>query len=288
MKLIIYALMILPFLCTAQQEKVDTIEVAYTKSSFLIFDSEPKYIPGSEDIIVQQIDNKLIIQAAVADFEETNLMVQVGADYFLFVIRYNDLVKDFFHNYQGMSNVVAQKSDTADTIKVANALVDRSAIVGAAKTKRYEDSVATYFKSRCDSVFATPQDIKTLGVMKYKYLAYVSNMYVDDNYFYIRYGIKNTSNVKFQVDYQSFIIKNKSGSLRKKAYQDLIVSSVHVENQISIIEGKETKEMVIVLDKFTIEKDKVFSIEVWESDGDRRIIVDIDYKHLINIEKLDI
>lgn len=274
----------------AQNEPVDTIDVAYTKSSFLIFNEEPKYIPGSEDIIVQQIENKIIIQAATRDFDETNLMVQVGADYHLFLVRYNENVKDFFHNYQRRfkrdhlvdSSVIEEKVDGGDL----NPLKDVTKLNEIKTGKQTKDSIVRYFKLRCDSVMEKQQEIRTLGVMKYKYLAYVSNMYVDDNYFYIRYGIKNGSNVEFKVDYQSFTIKNKSGTIRKKAYQDLPVKSVYIQDSIIRVPGKTTKEMVLVFDKFTIEKGKLFSIEVWEESGDRRIIVDIDYKHLINIKEL--
>ena len=281
------------FTLKAQEYKVvDTVDVAMNMSGFLIFDSEPEYIPGHELIIVSKEDNKIIVQADY-DFDQvgmTNLLVLVEDQYFLFVIRYKEDVKQWFHNYQGIqwkSNQDQLEDSSATTnSQKKHSLVDASIARKREIEQQAKDSTASYFNLRCDTILKMHQDIKTLGVMKYKYLAYISNMYVDDNHFYIRYGLKNNSNVKFQIDYQSFTIKNKAGTFRKKAYQDLPVETIYVKDQIKVIEGKSLEEMVFVFDKFTIDKDKYFSIEVWESDGDRRITIDIDYKHLIDIEKL--
>jgi len=283
--LLVMAMQLLLVVKGIGQIPVDTIEISYNKTAFLIFNGNPTYMTASDMINIDTVGNKLAIYPEYRDpFEETNLLVQVGSNYHLFIVRYNENVTDLFHNYQYLT--VAGDQDTV-VAGVHNQVIDLVEVQNIANAKRIRDSIAGYYAGRCDTVLNTEQDIKTLGTMKYHYLAYVPNMYVDDRHFYIRYSIKNTSNIKLDVDYLSFYIRNKSGKLRKKGYEEVTINPVYTRNNILLVNGKETKDMVVVFDKFTIEKDKILSIELWEKDGDRRIIVDVDYKHLINIEPLE-
>lgn len=269
-------------LTRAQRDVPDTIGVSFTKSIYLMFDSEPKFDFGSEDLIVRRDENKLIIQAARENFEETNLFVQVGGDIFLFIVEYTEKPKRYIFSYQKGAQgakTAAPPANGGDGEKAAVRIaphVDMSVTAKAESEKAKSDSLDKYFGSRCERVYKSLKHPFNEGGISYGCLVYCPAMYADADYFYVKIIVENPTNVPYDVDYLSFGVRTKKALLRKNAVQDYPLKSLYLYKPFTRIEGKSKFTMIAVFDKFTIDRTKLFTGEVWEKNGDRRITLDVD------------
>lgn len=89
------------FITTGYSQVPDTIEVSYHKSIYLFFKEEVTFDVGSEDIIVKSADKKLIVQSRIENFKETNMIVQSGEKFYMFIVRYSDDIKRMVYDYTG-------------------------------------------------------------------------------------------------------------------------------------------------------------------------------------------
>lgn len=273
------------------QEIRDTVLVSFTKSVYLVFDKKPSFDAGSEDIIVREHENKLIIQAAVENFEETNLFVQVGGRMYMFIIVYGRNPKKYLYNYQGESISIPDAKTDPDGLKsgtffydsLSNTMNDMSYRDKELIAKYRADSAEAYFSPRCEKVHSSRNHPMNQGAIAYGCLVFCPVMYTDNNHFYIKIIIENTTNINYDVDYLSFVIRTRKALLRKNTMQDYSIRPVYLYKTFTRIGGKSKHAMVAVFDKFTIDRMKLFTAEIWEKNGDRRINLDIDGNVFLSI-----
>jgi len=89
-KILNVILIIYLFNTTGNSQVPDTVEVSFHKSIYLFFKEEVTFDVGSEDIIVTAAEKKLIVQSRIENFKETNMIVNSGEKFYMFIIRYVD------------------------------------------------------------------------------------------------------------------------------------------------------------------------------------------------------
>ena len=261
----------------------DTIEVSFTKSCYLLLPKAPKFDFGSEDVIVRQSENKLIIQAGKEDFEETNLFVQIDETIYLFIIRYSNSPKKFIYNYSSTGNNQTNiGTGGASTSNTDNSILNikNKELIDKAKL----DSI---FKPICERVISKGGDYLNEGEINFGNLVWCSAIYADEEYLYFKIRIDNTTNIPYEADYSSYTIRDKKDLLKKKAIQDYETQPLYIYNPFQIIGPQNKLQMIVVFKKFTIDKDKVLTAEVWEKNGDRRMKIDISGRVILKSKLLN-
>lgn len=277
-----FLLFVLPL--SLQAQVTDTIEVSFTKSCYLLLPKPPKFDFGSEDVIVRQSENKLIIQAGKEDFEETNLFVQVDETIYLFMIRYSQNPKQFIYNY---SSVGSNSSTNAGTGGSSVSLVDNSILdlkKQELKDKAKQDSI---LKPLCELILKKGEDYLNEGEINFGNLVWCSSIYANDDFLFFKIQVDNTTNIAYEADYTSYTIRHKKDLLKKKAIQDYETQPVYILNPFQTIGPKSKLQMVVVFKRFTIDKDKVITAEVWEKNGERRMKIDISGRVILKSKLLN-
>ncbi len=277
-RLLFYLLFLIPVLSTAQI--TDTLEVSYTKSCYLIFPKPPKFDFGSEDVIVRQSENKLIIQAAKEQFVETNLLVQVDEKIYLFIIRYNESPKKFLHNFSSEVGTVSSNSDNGSVI-TDNSIADKKL-----KDMNNKKAIEDELKPKCEKVLQKGSEWLNEGEINFGNLVWCSSIYTDDKYVFFKIRVDNSSNIVYEADYSTYTIRDRKDLLKKKAIQDYETQPLFILNPFTTIGPKDKLDMIVAFNKFTIDKDKVLTVEVWEKNGDRRMKIDISGRVILKAKLL--
>lgn len=292
----------------------DTIEVSFTKSVYLIFPEATNYDRGSEDVLIKNPENKIIIQAAVENFEETNLFVQSGPEYYMFILKYSTNPKKLLFNYQVRKNTTSSVSATAPIITekvntsttspstqtsntptpnlpseaLGNEMIDQSVYTTKLESQKTTKETKTTHETNAIWANAQQQTIFNKGIVNGKISFIATNLYVYENYFYLKLSVINKSKINYDIDFIRFTIKNKSKSVKKAADQYIELTPIYIHNKdIKTAPGQETIEYIYVFDKFTIEDNKKFNIEMWEKNGDRKLGFDFLSKELLGIKRID-
>lgn len=257
----------------------DTVFLSFTKTAFLIFSQPVKdAVIGSENVLVKISENKIILQAAVENFEETNLMVQTGGKYYMFIIHYSNSPIRYLYDYQD-----SKKDKSNKTNKV---IVDELQQKETSKKETKKDSLNRLFLSKCKKVENSAQKFYDLAETKGGVTLVLTNMYVDDNLFYFRVDLINNSKIRYDIDYYQFTIRNKKKVLKKTPIQDEVIEPLFVANDVKVIEAKNKNSFIFVLPKFTIQDKKKLFIEYWENKGDRNFVIPITNKELLKLNSL--
>lgn len=312
-KKIIYILIIIFSPLIVKGQITDTIELSYTKSVYLIFSEEPKVDRGSEDVIVKVHENKVIIQAGVEGFQETNLFVQSGSEFFMFILKYTESPSKFIFNYQVRKNTLEvkkrrikeevkaseKKEELVDgfhnpkkeeviVIEKNNELVDYSKIIKEKEALEKKEKTTRDFKTLCQWVETKNQNLYNKGAIESKISFIATNLYVDQNHFYLKLFVVNKSKIKYDIDFIRFSIKNIKRSIKKSAEQYIELDPIYVYNEdMTYVNGKEKGYRVYVFDKFTIENNKKLNIEMWELNGDRKLDFDFYAEDILKIQTID-
>lgn len=275
-----YFFILLAISSYGQTSYTDTIYVGFTKTAYLIFDASTKIDFGSQDIIVRNPDNKVIIQAAVEGFDETNLLVQCNNEFFLYLVRYDPNPKKLFFNYQRSvrSTLITKNSNGIATEGKKEEVLDRSkevvterkdyaAIDNEAKEKAYKDSIATRYNTTCENMLKMKEHIFNRGSILGNVTFQITNIGILNEEFYFRMKITNNSKVSYDMDYIGWVVRDVKTKIKGQSRQDIQLTPKYIYNERSKINGKETVEVIYIFPKFVIGNDKKLNIEAWEDNG---------------------
>lgn len=270
----------------------DTLYIGFTKSIYLVFNETPIHHANSEDegveeIIVKPLDNKLIVTAAIENFEETNMFVQDGARMYMFLLRYSDNPKKFIYNYQNTAvvNVPNNTQTTKEIETPESTLIDYQLKKQQTQTKETKENTKSEFENNSILVLNMEQKLFSKGSKVGKTSIVATNINVHQNYFYLKIKLYNNSDIKYDIDMFRFVIKNKSKSVKKSADQFIELTPSFVLNEDrKTVPPTDFVEFVFVFEKFTIQDNKKLNIQVLELNGDRMLEFDFYSKDILNLK----
>lgn len=274
----------------------DTVEISFFKSAYLIFDDVNfKYDVGSEDIIARKSDNKLILQAEVELFEETNLFVESGGNVYLFILKYSHNPKKYVYNLS--EKVSFQKKETSELTeakKDSPKSEETKPLFEISSAPEKQKALAKeLYKETCDKVLTKPNRIFNMGVVKYKLKINLRDIVIVDDKMYFKFEMVNSGNIPYVFDYYKYKVVNVKRRVKGESFQLIELNPIYEHNRPTVIEGKSTINYVIVLDKFVLTENKKLRIEHWEDNGEdmnveggRKINFDVFSKDVLNVTKL--
>ncbi|MBF6643945.1 MULTISPECIES: conjugative transposon protein TraN [Chryseobacterium] len=251
------------------------VQVTYNKTTHLLFPSSIRYVDLGSDLLAaskgESVSNVLRIKSAVKHFdEETNFsVITEDGKFYSFNVMYSPY-PDIL-NYDMIQLQRAQE-------KIAFADVTFEDLNGS--SSNLTEAVLKNLYSR------KARTIRHIGSKSYGILFSLKGLYVHDSKFYFVIDIRNDSQLSYEIDYISFIIRDKK-NLKRTVSQDKVINPLRIYHQMANIEHRSKQQSVFLLDQFTLLENQVLEIEVFEKNGGRHQKFELDNDNLVHAMVVD-
>jgi conjugative transposon TraN protein len=245
------------------------ITVTYSKTSHLIFPAAIRYVDlGSEYLVAgkaEDAENVLRVKATVRDFqEETNFsVITEDGRFYSFNVLYNPCPVIMNYNLLEMQKGINRWS-TKDVLfeelgKNSPSLVDKLMERIYKKDKQLIKNIET----------------KSFGI---QFL--LKGIYIHDDKFYFHTEVRNLTNVPFRIDFIDFKVVDKKLA-KRTVIQERMLTPLRIYKPLDEITGNTVERNVFLLDLFTIANDKVLLVEIFEKNGGRHQLLEIENSDLV-------
>ncbi|WP_286751679.1 MULTISPECIES: conjugative transposon protein TraN [Sphingobacterium] len=254
-----------------EQGRVDPfrLEVTYNKTCHLIFPSAIRYTDlGSSYLIAEKAEdaqNVLRIKAAVKDFaEETNFtVITEDGHFYSFNVIYNADPYTLSYDLKKMKNDLEREEGRNVQFEELGfnppSLTEVALKTIYQQNKRYVRHIAS----------------KSYGIQ-----SLLKGIYVHNGKFYFHLEVKNRSNVPFVVDFCTYKIEDKQIAKRTVSQEKQLVPLRQYPG-LDVISDNSIAGNVILLDQFTITDEQVLRIEIFEKNGARNQVLEVENSDLV-------
>jgi hypothetical protein len=294
MKMIVAGVLICAFGQVLNAQQYDTVEVGMMTTVHLVFNSPVleydlgsgtriELVDGQEqtvtDVLITKVGNRLKLAAAIEGFEMTNLFVETESAYFNFIIKYKDVPGKLSHYFNDQK---------AEEIKVARIAAEQASVQNERKAVdkgRDEKILELTLHDLAERVVKQPNGTMEIGQNTQRMKYFLNGIYVKGDYLFFRVNMVNEGNVKFDLGYEGFFIKDRPNRGLKKTTKQIPEPVPHVfiyNKEITVVEKREEIKKVYVFKKFTLAEKKIFTIEFWEEEGQRKVELNIPEHHILS------
>lgn len=255
------------------------LEITYDKTVHVIFPSPIKYVDlGSTNLIAGKADgaeNVIRVKAARKHFRnETNMsVITEDGNFYTFNVKYADEplllnveMCDFIHDGETVN-----RPNNAMEIYLQELGSESPRLV-----RLIMKSVHKQDKRR----------IKHIGCKRFGVRFLLKGLYAHGDLLYFHTEVRNATHVPFDVDFVIFKIVDKK-IVRRTAMQEQVIYPLRAFNYVTRVEGKKDERTVFALPKFTIPDDKKLVVEMYEKQGGRHQIFEVDNEDLVRAETIN-
>lgn len=255
------------------------LEITYDKTVHVIFPSPIKYVDlGSTNLIAGKADgaeNVIRVKAARKHFRnETNMsVITEDGNFYTFNVKYADEplllnveMCDFIHDGETVN-----RPNNAMEIYLQELGSESPRLV-----RLIMKSVHKQDKRR----------IKHIGCKRFGVRFLLKGLYAHGDLLYFHTEVRNATHVPFDVDFVTFKIVDKK-IVRRIAMQEQVIYPLRAFNYVTRVEGKKDERTVFALPKFTIPDDKKLVVEMYEKQGGRHQIFEVDNEDLVRAETIN-
>lgn len=246
------------------------MQVTYNKTSHLIFPFAIRYVDlGSGYLIAGKADdaeNVLRIKASVKDFEEETNFSVITEDgrFYSFNVFYSPYPSIL--NYDLLSIQKTSDRENGNDVLFEDLGNSSPSLTGLLMETIYKKN---------------KRIIKHIGSKSYGIGFLLKGIYVHNGKFYFHTELSNSSNVPFSVDYINFKIVDKKIA-KRTVVQEKSIIPLRIYKPLTEISGDTTDQNVFLIDQFTIADDKVLEIEIFEKNGGRQQMLQIENSDLVH------
>jgi len=232
-----------------------SVAVTFQKTTNIIFPYRiEKADIGSADVIGHKdrvLENVLFLKAGRKSFTPTNLSVYTSdGKFYSFIIRYQEepdtLNLSFIEKYKTQSVAVDSFMDAQLDSDAINILTQRS-------------------------ILHRKTHVQELNLV-------LNGIYLKDHLVWIRFTVKNRSNIEYHPEYVRFTCKDKKVG-RRTAFQETEISPAW--QQPVFVAGDSNQTFVFGFPEFTISKQKKLAIRMDEKNGGRIVSLEIPARTLL-------
>lgn len=249
------------------------LEVTYNKTSHLIFPAAIRYVDLGSDYLVagkaEGAENVLRIKAAIRDFpEETNFTVITDdGRFYNFNVTYSPYPGMLSYNLLTMQKSGDRENNDVLLEELGDSPPSLTALLMETIHKRDRRA------------------IKHIGSRSYGIRFLLEGIYVQDGKFYFHTELRNRTNVPFVVDFITFKIVDKKVA-KRTVIQERPIHPLRVYKPLDKVAGSATAKNVYLLDQFTIADDKVLLIEIFEKNGGRGQVLQVENSDLVHAKPI--
>lgn len=245
------------------------MEVTYDKTSHLIFPTAIRYVDlGSEYLIAgkaEDAENVLRVKASVREFEpETNFSVITNdGRFYSFNVYYSSYPEAMSYDLLTMQKAV-DKANGNDVLfeELGNNSPSLAGLL-----------LETIYKK-------DKRIIKHIGAKSFGIQFILKGIYIHNGKYYFHTELRNRTNVPFEIDFINFKVVDKKVA-KRTVVQERPLTPLRTYKPLDGIGGQSTEQNVFILDQFTIADDKVLLIEIFEKNGGRHQILQVENSDLI-------
>jgi len=267
---------------TNKEKKAGSIPIyiSFNKSIQLVFDSEiiDMDIGSSpEDVIILPGNEKrkLKVKAGLEGFEDTNLIVETRDGYYSFLVRYQADINKFLY-LVGRDDANLQKKVNED------APMENVPVYTDLSKEEVEE-----LERNCLKIEKKVSASAVSGAISKKMVFLLYGVYVRGDYLYISYSLENTSNIRYDIDFFRYVIKDKKGKSKKATVMEDDIYPVYVKEPADkLISPKSKYQVIAIFRKFTLSSNGYLGLEAWEIEGSRNLSIKISNKMILNAERL--
>lgn len=250
------------------------MEVTYNKTCHLIFPVAIRYTDlGSNYLIAEKADNAqnvLRVKAAIKDFaEETNFsVITEDGQFYSFNVIYNADPYTLSYDLKKMKNDAEREGGR-------NVQFEE---LGFNPPSLTEEVLKTIYHDN-------KKYIKHIASKSYGIQFRLKGIFVHNGKFYFHTELKNRSNVPYVVDFCTFKIMDKQVGKRTVSQENQL-NPLRQYPEVDMVADNFTASNVTLLDQFTITEDQVLRIELFEKNGGRNQVLEVENSDLINAKPI--
>lgn len=251
------------------------MEVTYDKTSHLIFPSTIRYVDlGSENLIAgkaEDAENVLRVKASTANFEsQTNFsVITEDGQFYSFDVFYSPHPTTLNYDMLKMQKTTHRENSSAVLFEELG---------GASPTLTGLVLQTIYNKNK--------KKIHHIGSKSFGMTFLLKAIYIHNGKYYFHTELDNHTNVPFEIDFINFKITDKKAA-KRTVVQQRALKPIRIYKLLETIKGKSDDRNVFMLDQFTIADDKVLLIEIFERDGGRNQILQVENSDLIEAQLIE-
>ena len=245
------------------------ITVTYSKTSHLIFPAAIRYVDLGSDYLVaakaEDAENVLRLKAAVRDFEEETNFSVITEDgrFYNFNVLFNAFPVTMNYNLLEMQKGISREN--GNDVLFEELGKNAPSLVG--------ELMETIYKK--DKQLMKNIETKSFGI---QFL--LKGIYIYNDKFYFHTEVSNFTNVPFRIDFIDFKVVDKKLA-KRTLIQERMLTPLRIYKPLDEILGNTVERNVFLLDLFTISNDKVLLIEIFEKNGGRHQLLEIENSDLV-------
>ncbi|MDL2141648.1 conjugative transposon protein TraN [Flavobacterium tructae] len=245
------------------------MEVTYNKTSHLIFPAAIRYVDlGSEYLIAgkaEDAQNVLRVKASVHDFdEETNFsVITEDGRFYNFNVLYSPCPLNLNYDLLKMQKSVARENDNDVLFEELGS--NSPSLAGLILKTIYQKD---------------KKNIKHIGSKSYGIQFLLNGIYIHNDKFYFHTELKNKSNVPFIIDFVNFKVVDKKLA-KRTVQQEKSLTPLRFYKPLDEVVGNAVEGNVFMLDQFTIADEKLLLIEIFERNGGRHQVLQVENSDLV-------
>lgn len=246
------------------------MKVTYDKTSHLIFPTAIRYVDlGSEFLLAgkaEDAENVLRVKASVRDFEtETNFSVITNdGRFYSFNVFYSPYPEVLSYDLLKMQNAVDKAG--GNDVLFEELGTNSPSLAGLLLETIYKKDKRT---------------VKHIGSKSFGIQFILKGIYIHNGKYYFHTEVKNKTNVPFQIDFINFKVVDKKIA-KRTVIQERSMIPLRTYKPLTETSGQATEQNVFLLDQFTIANDKALLIEIFEKNGGRHQVLQVENSDLIN------
>lgn len=251
------------------------IEVAYDKTSHIIFPSGIRYVDLGSDYIVAgkaaDADNVLRVKAAVQGFgEETNFsVITEDGSFYGFDVCYSALPAKLSYNLlKGQREENKQQSADVLFEDLGNSPASLTGLL-----------METLYKNN-------KKEIKHIKSDSYGITFKLKGIYVHNGKYYFHTEIQNDTYVPFATDFITFKIVDRKVA-KRTVIQEKGIEPLRTYKPLLPVKGNTSERNIYLLDVFTLSEGQVLLIEAFEKNGGRSQVLKVKNSDLMKAAPLE-
>lgn len=251
------------------------MQVTYNKTSHLIFPAAIRYVDlGSEYLIAgkaEDAENVLRIKASVKDFDdETNFsVITEDGRFYNFNVHYSPYPESLNYDLLTMQNVTDREN--GNDVLFEELGDNRPSLAGLLLETIYKRD---------------KRIVKHIASKSYGIQFLLKGIYIHNGKFYFHTELKNKSNVPFNIDFVNFKVVDKKVA-KRTVVQEKAMNPLRMYKPLTQIAGNSSDQNVFLLDQFTITDDKILVVEIFEKNGIRQQVLQVENSDLVHAKSIN-
>lgn len=264
------------------------ISVSVFKSTFIYFDDQVVSIDlgmnESYDATFKKNFVRITAIKQLADYQ-TNLTVTTRSGLYAFLVDYSDIPEKLYYfpeDFQALRRFTKENKTDEDAAKTDEKKPQTIVNPGFAGDTNQDLS---FFKTASQQLAERKMEYPIAAFSRANIEFSVDKIYVSKDKFFVKIIAQNKSNIDFDIDFIKFSVKNKR-KIRRASQQEIYMDPLFVFNKFDKLKGNSSDQMIFVIDKFTILKNKQFQIEIEERSGERNLSIEVPTTEILNATEL--